>query len=360
MRRLGILALIAALPAAAAAQAAGTTADLIARGKAYYEAFQVDAARPIFQQIISPSYLNKVEPSERVTALKYLGASYAVLGNPDSAKIFFVAALDNDPFTDLGDEFSASELGPFLAAKRDVFHVGIRPPDPAVVNPRVDSTAYRFFLVTTHNANLNVELIRLPDSTVREMIFSGPTNGLREVRWDGLLRGYGGRLADSANYLVKVTGTSTLTRGANTGPAPVETQTQFLRIEHSFEPLEDQLPVLDRRTMKLTDSISVLAPWGDLAKGVVFGGLAYGFSAIAFSTGNVKWQTHAIAATLVMAGGGFASWFLRSRNRSIQAAMIENTRRDSVRTAFNAGVLARNQAKIAKTLLVITPITAGR
>jgi hypothetical protein len=358
MRRLGFLALLAALPTAAAAQG-GVTADLIKKGKDFYEAFQVDAARPIFQQIISPSYLNPVTLDQRVTALKYLGASYALLGSPDSAKTFFVAALDNDPFTDLGDEFSAAELGPFLAAKSEVFHVGIRQPYPAVVDPRVDSTAYRFFLVTTHSANLTVELIRLPDSTQREMLFTGPTNGLREVRWDGLIRSAGGRLADSVNYLLKVTGTSTLRRAANQAAIPPEVQMQFLRIEHSYAPLETQLPPLDSTT-KLKEQIPVLAPWGDLAKGVVFGALTYGFAAITFSAADVKWQTNAIVATLVTVGSGFGSWFLRSKNRTIAAARAENIRRDSLRTVFNNAVKARNDARIAQMRLIITPLTAGR
>jgi len=358
MRRLGGFALLALLPFAASAQG-GATEILVSKGKGLYEAFQVDQARTIFQQIVSPSYLNPVTLDQRVTALKYLGASYAVLGNADSARIFFVAALDNDPFTDLGEEFSASELGPFLAAKREVFHVGIRPPEPAVVNPRVESTAYRFFLVTTHNANLTVELLRLPDSTQREVVFSGPSNGLKEVRWDGLMRSLGGRLADSANYKLNVTGTSTIPRAASAGAPPKETQTQFLRIEHSYEPLEDSLPPLDA-TMRLTEQISTISPWMDLAKGVVFGGLAYGFAAIAFTAANVAWQTHAITAAVAIVGGGFGSWFFRSRNRSITAAQIENRRREDLRTAFNAGVKARNDARIARTVLVITPLTASR
>ena len=107
-----VLALVACLATAPTIAGAQSTADLIAQGIKAYEAFNVEGARPLFAQIISPSYLNKVSDEERVTAYKYLGASYAVLANTDSAKRFFIAALDFDPFTDLDPaKFSESEIG---------------------------------------------------------------------------------------------------------------------------------------------------------------------------------------------------------------------------------------------------------
>src|SRR5688572_14735354 len=98
MRRL-IAPLLLAAPAAVFGQ--GSTADQLRRAVDMYNNFNIEGARPILQQIISPSNVMRVEPEERVTAYKYLGASFAVLDKPDSAAIFFTAALDFDPFTDL-------------------------------------------------------------------------------------------------------------------------------------------------------------------------------------------------------------------------------------------------------------------
>src|SRR6185295_13872764 len=90
-------ALLLALPTVARAQ----TEENLRKAIEMYNSFNIEGARPILLNIISPSYLLSVSTEQKVRAFKYLGASYAVLDKPDSAVAFFTAALDHDPFTDL-------------------------------------------------------------------------------------------------------------------------------------------------------------------------------------------------------------------------------------------------------------------
>jgi hypothetical protein len=352
------IAVLAVLPALATSGAAQSTQDLINRGVAAYTNFQVETAQPLFRQVVSPSWLSPVSPEQKVTAFKYLGASYAVLGQTDSARIFFSAALEFDPFTDLEQEiFSASEQGPFQLAKQQIFNIGVRPILSKVVNPRIDTTGYRFVMVSTHRATFNVELIRQPDSTLREMIYTGNSEGIREVQWDGFMRSVG-RIADSANYVLRITATSAINRPANSGPPPTDAEQLFLRIEHSYDPLEDTLAVLPD-SLLLQPRIAPMAPWTDLFKGVGFGAAAYGLAAGVLTSDKI-WSGHAILAASVSALTGFGSYLFRSNNRAIPANVAENARRQGQRQAFNDGVRARNAARIAETYLIITPITGAR
>jgi len=351
-RRLSFVALAGLLATRAHAQ--NPTEDAIKQGIAAYENFQVERARPLFKQIISPGYPYQVTDSQRVTAYKYLGASYAVLSIADSAITYFSAALDYDPFTDLdAANFSASELGPFAIAKTKVFKIGIRPIYSAVVNPRVDSTAYVFQLVSTHKARMTVELIRQPDGNLKESLFDGDADGPRPIKWDGLMRSTGGKIADSATYILRVSATDAgLPAGQAAGPAI--TSTLFLKVEHSYEPLEDSLPTLTD-SMLLADRIPSAAPWFDLAKGVMVGVAAYAFPAVLLSS-DVSWQVHAIVGSVAGIASGAGSFLYRSKKREIPGNVTENRRRQQQRADFNAGVKARNDQRIARTKLIITPL----
>jgi hypothetical protein len=349
--------LIVALTFAASAASGQSTADLIQKGIAAYENFQVEAARPIFKQIVSPSYLAPVSAEQKVAALKYLGASYAILEKTDSAVMFFSAALEFDPFTDLDPvKFSASEMGPFTIAKRNVFKVGVRPIYSAVVNPQADSTRYKFQLVSTHRARIKMELISQSAGGLTESLFESEVDGLRDVLWDGLLRANGGRIADSATYILRVTATSALAGqapGTPTTEAPI-----YLKIEHSYAPLEDTLPTLSD-SMLLLARIPATAPFLDLAKGIMVGVAAYAFPA-ALLTKDLSWSVHAIvgAAAGIVSGG--ASFAYRSKKREIPENVAENNRRQQQRVDFNSGVLARNARSIANTKLIITSLNTQR
>ena len=122
-------------PSDAAAQA--TTQAKIDQAVAFYEKFEIESARPLLQEILSPNWVQAVSLEQRVTALKYLGASYAVVGKADSAINFFIGALSYDAFTDLDrGKFSPQELAAFDRAKTQIFRVGMRPLTSKVVDPK--------------------------------------------------------------------------------------------------------------------------------------------------------------------------------------------------------------------------------
>jgi hypothetical protein len=348
MRSLRLAALLALAPAIAGAQ---STQQYIDRAVAMYEALQVEAARPLLLNIISPNYLQTVTPEQKVTALKYLGASYALLDNQDSATVFFVAALDFDPFTDLDPaKFSAAELVPFNQAKRRIFKAGIRPIAPKVIDPKVDRTAYSFQLVTTHRAQLIVELVHQGDTTRKETLFQGESDGVREIRWNGVMSN--GQLADSAVYMLRASASSRLAGSSSSAPLTVERQ--FLKVEHSYAPLEDSLPALVPGVDLLTEQYSARAPWFDLAKGAWVATAAVGLPVLAFNR-DIKWGAHSIAAAALALGGAGASFYYRYQKRVIPANLQENQRRRQQRLLFNAGVKARNDARLDARKLIITP-----
>jgi hypothetical protein len=351
MKRIALLALLAAAPSAAAAQ---TTQDLLDRGIKAYEAFNVEGARPIFAQIVSPSYINVVSLDQKVTAYKYLGASYAVLAQPDSAKNYFIAALDRDPFTDLDPvHFSASELGPFSLARNEIFKVGMKPVQSQVVNPRDSATYYRLNIVTTHRANVRMTLVS-QDGRITESLFDGQNDGPKEVAWDGRFKSRGGAIADSGTYSLKIDANSALHAGQTA------TETQLVRIERSFDPLEDTLPALPD-SLLLAASLKPFQPWADLIKGTLVGAAAYLLPAVILQSDPVltssgwDWKTHALIGAFVGVGSGVASWIYRTKNRQIQANVVENERRKNQRERYNAAITARNNARLADMVLIITP-----
>jgi hypothetical protein len=343
MIRRFVTVMLLAAPAAAGAQQ--STADQLQRAIDMYNGFNIEGARPILLNIISPNYLLSVTPAQKVTAYKYLGASYAVLDKPDSAITFFTAALDFDPFTSLDPrEFSAAEQAAFHQAKRGIFKVAIRPIAPAVM----DST-YAFRLITTHRANLTVTLSDTRDSSRREILYQAENDGLREIPWRGLLRS--GERADSAMYELRVEGRSLL--GASAGGVTIDRQ--LFRIEHVFAPLEDTLRAF-APTELLIEEYQASSPWFDLVKGSALAAAAIALPVFALNS-DIPWQGHAaVTAGAAATAGGIAFQF-RRKNRKIPANVAENERRRAQRNEFNAVVRARNEARIAATILLICPST---
>lgn len=342
IRRAMLPLLLLLAPVALPAQQ--STAEELRRAIQFYNSFNIEGARPILENILSPSYLRPVTPAQRVTAYKYLGASYAVLDRPDQAVEYFSAALDFDPFTSLDPrEFSATEQGAFNEAKRRIFKVAIRP-----VSARIIDSSYVFRLVTTHRANLTVTLIDTRDTTRREVLFQAENDGLREIRWNGLMRN--GDRADSVIYELRAEGLSLLTGG---NIATVDRQ--LFRIEHAYAPLEDTLPSFAPNEL-LIEEYQQSASWLDLVKGGAVAVAAIGIPLFALNN-DVPWKGHAgIAATVGAATGGVAFQYRRS-HRKIPANVAENERRRAQRNGFNAEVRARNAARIAQTILMICPAT---
>jgi len=351
MRRLGLAALVLlATPALARAQ---STMQKIDSAKALYDQFNVEAARAILLTIISPGYLQQVTSVEKATALKYLGASYAVLASPDSARNFFIAALDFDPFTDLDPtKFAASELAAFTEAKARLFKVAIRPlPGPSLVQR--DTAAVSFEFITTQRANLRVELVSQLDSSLRQVLYDSPHEGVRRIEWRGVLSD--GRYAPPGIYTLRARATPL----ADARATPL-IETVSIRIEHVVEPLEHELPALDSVKELLAERIPSASPWKDLIKGGVLAGAAFGFPLLALNStrDQISWSTHAgVAAAAGAISGGISFWY-RRRNPQIPENVTENARRQRVRATFNAAVRQRNEERLDRTLLVVSPVTA--
>lgn len=338
---LTLLAAAAAPPRAARAQ---TTEDNLKRAIDMYTAFNIEGARPILLNIISPNYLLSVTTEQKVKAFKYLGASYAVLDRRDSAVTFFSAAIDFDPFTDLDPrEFSAAELAAFAEAKSKIFKVAVRP----VVPQRLDSS-FAFRLITTQRANLTVDIVKQSDTTQKEVLFQSDNDGPRDIPWNGLLRN--GQRADSTLYELRATA-----RPPGGGGGSPIIDRQLFRIEHVFEPLEDTLPSIPRSDL-LPEQYPASAPWLDLVKGTSLAASAVAIPLLALDN-QVKWVPHAGAAAAIGLVSGVISFSYRRGHRAIPANIRENARREEQRALFNAGVRARNQQRLARTIMLICPAT---
>src|SRR5207247_2292682 len=82
---------------------------------------EVERALPLLRQIISPNWPFEVTRDQRVDAYKYLGACLAVAGKRDSAVLYFRAAIERDPFTDLDPSlFTPAQLATFGEARRRI------------------------------------------------------------------------------------------------------------------------------------------------------------------------------------------------------------------------------------------------
>lgn len=368
MKRLALATLLLATPAMARAQQATETKLRTAIAK--YEAFNVEGARPDLLAIISPGYLEQVTPEQRARAYKYLGASYAVLAAQDTAITYFRAALDFDPFTDLDPAlFAASELEAFNKAKSEIFKVAMRTiPGPALLRPQpglsVDSAAYTFTFISTQRSNMRIVLQQTAraapgaDSIPDQLLYSGTNDGVRTVAWRGTQNN--GQFAPPGTYQILVTATQT---NAAQGQTPREERdSKPFRLEHLLEPLEDTLPTLDPNNPEqlLPTQYRQIAIWQDLIKGG-FVGLVAGLALPSIvGTSDINTMPHAIgSAGLVAVGAGF-SFLYRRRNPQIRVNVIENQRRQSVRTAFNARVRAANEQRRARTVMVMTPVAAAQ
>ena len=350
-----VLALAAWLaPRPALAQ--GTTADKIRQAIDLYNRLEIEAARPLLQEVLSPTWLLPITTEERVTAYKYLGASYAVIGKADTAATYFIGALAWDAFTDLDpNAFTAAELSAFNLAKTRIFKIGIKPLTNKVVDPKDTSAArnsYPFRITNTHRADLLVEVVFRGASgdSIRETIFRGTNDGLRDLTWRGTI---GGQLAPPGNYQLLINATP---EGAGTA---ITDRLEFT-VQHSFEPLEELLPPLGA-TDTLVASYNPRDPLWDLVKGVSLGIATASLAKFAFDDKKVeeadkgRWNTHWIAASGVGVGAGLFAFSYRRTHLAKPAAVAENAERRRKWVEFNDGVRSRNAVRIENTKLIVRP-----
>lgn len=360
MKRLAALALLALGTRSAVAQ---SVADQLATAKEAYAKSNVELAKNIFATIIASR--QQVTPEQRVTAYKYLGAYWALQSSPgarDSANSFFLAALDFDPFTDLDRTiFATDELSAFNRARAGIFRVGVQPVEAKALDPtstKPDSSRYTFRVVSTRGARMTVSVVSIADPNKKEILATmGNSDGVRDVVWNGLINN---QLADTGLYRVQLDAVDN-TKGGST------TEQQQFRIDHFVAQLEDTLPAFKDVNFGGTDTLrsrySAGKPYTDGAKGAFVAALAAALPALAFTYTQRKemssWSSHfGVGISLGAIAGTGAAWYATA-HRDDAMAVKENERRRNARAAFNAGVRARNRARLDKTILIIRPLSSA-
>lgn len=346
MRRRAVLVVLLAAGIAPAARAQRSTAELLTQAHEFYERVEIERALHLLRQVVAPDWPFDVTPEQRVDAYKYLGASLALVGRRDSALLAFRAAVERDPFTDLDPNlFTPAQLAVFSEARRRVFALGVRPVAAVRVDPRTERLSLT--VAVTHAAGLAVALRPVGAGVPGVALFQGTAEGTREIRWDGLLGD--GRLAPPGRYAVVAVGRSSLL--GTTDSARV-----YFDLRHEVAPLEDTLPDLAPGDL-LPEVRSPRAATGSLVKGMAVAGAALLLSHVAT---NDRLRSGLPGGADVIAGAGVATGlvtFLAHRHRApIPANAAENARRGAARAAANDAIRSRNAAKIAATVLVVSPV----
>ena len=336
-------AVLVALATPALVQAQGNTDETLKKAVQLYEELQVERALVLLRQVISPSSPFVVSSAQRVEAYKYLGAAHAILGQSDSASVYFRAAIERDPFVDLDAQaFTTVERAAFAEARQRTFAVAVRP----IVRTRIDPRTERmtFVLLSTHACLLHAELRDAKGAVTP--IFESENEGVREIQWDGLLAD--GHVAPAGRYELVIRGQSHLTDN-------VDSARLFLDVALDRPPLEDTLPSLGAADL-LPEHYPASASSIELAKGL---GIAVTALAIPLAVGDNHIGTGARGLAGVMAVGGIAvgigGFVWRRQHNEIAANIAENTRRKAERDAKNGDIERRNEQRIAVTALLITP-----
>jgi hypothetical protein len=341
--RLLTLSLVLVTAASSAIGAQTPTADVLRQAQELYEKLEIERAVPLLRQIVSPGWTSEVTQDQRVQAYTYLGASHALLGARDSALLYFRGAIERDPFTDLdARRFTPAQIALFQQARRLTFAVAARPVAAARVDPRTQRAT--FTIVTTHTASLRVAL-RPVDGQTATVLFHGINDGLREVAWDGLLDG---RLASPGRYELAAVAQSELLRQSDSTRV-------YFTVSHDAPPLEDTLPDLGPSDL-LPERLDARAGRGDLVRGLVMAAGAVVASSVAAN--NDLGHGGRFFAVLVGGTAGIAgvTSFLHARNqRALPANVVENARRRAARATANAEIALRNSARLAETVLILSP-----
>lgn len=341
---LALLALL--MPLAAALPAQGNTAEMLQNARQLYENLEVERALVILRQIISPQSPFEVSREQRVDAYKYLGAALALqqgTAKRDSAILYFRAAVERDPFTDLDPQgFTPVQLQAFHEARNRTFAVGVKPVVADTFDPRIERLTFR--TLTSHGAELRAE-IRL-SGVVRAVLYDGYNEGLRETQWDGVLSD--GTLARPGRYELVVTGRSRLV-------AVGDSARVFFDLAHEHAPLEDTLPEFGPGEL-LAEQHPASAATGDLLKGVGVAAAALLIRSVVASS-DLSGGRYTLSGAFAAAGitTGVTAFFVRQRHRTIPANIAENARRMQEREANNAGIRQRNDAILRETLLIVSP-----
>ena len=345
-RRIGLVAALFALPGSIA-NAQGNTDEALSQAITQYENLEVERALIGLRRVISPSSPFEVSRQQRVTAYKYLGAALAILGQSDSAVVYFRAALERDPFLDLDpDRFTQQEQKALAEARKQSFATGLRSLVESRWDPAREQTT--FAAVTTHQAALRLEIVP-GDGGPAIALHDREGDGIREIGWNGIL---GTRLAPPGAYELRVIGRSLITGRVDSTSLP-------FTLRHDFPTLEDTLPelrpdeLLPERRAPSAGRTSLLKGMAVATATLIIPRLA-GHSHLRDGGSGIS----TIAATAAT-GAGVMALVVTRRSPEIPANIAQNDRRRAERAAVNAAIARRNQDRLALTKLVLIP-GAGR
>lgn len=330
-----------ALPVAARAQ--GNTDEMLKRAIVLYEDVQLERALVVFRQVVSPSSPFEVSREQRTTAYKYIGAGLALQNMRDSAIVYFRAALERDPFTDLDPRsFLDKEQSAFAEARRRTVAVGVRPVAPDTVDPRTERIPLA--VMTTHASSVRLEL-RAAGSSVGDIVYSGDASGLVEIAWTGVRQD--GRVAPTGRYeLVAVAQSKLLSRTDSS-------RVYFdLRLDHP--PLEDTIP-----TLALSDLLPERHPPGaaarDLSKGLLVGLISFALPRLVAGGELSPDASMGVAAAAAGAAAGIYGFTTLRRNVEIPSNIAVNIQRRAERERANAAIRERNNEKLSLSRMIVAP-----
>lgn len=313
-----------------------------------YENLQIDLARDGFLRVTNSPF--EVTQQQRITAYQYLGAIYGLLDQPDSALMFFRAAIERDPFLDLdAQRFTEVERAAFADARQRTFKVGLRPIDSTTVDPRSETLPIQ--VITTHDGTLRVEVDAI-DRALRFPIFDGTNNGIRELEWSGT--DPGGRVVPAGNYRLLVTGASNL-------PGRRMDSTSILfAVQHVLpEALSDTAPSIPE-SMKLPERHPPSVATRDLAVGLGVAAAAI-LAPIALGSSDLgNPPVFSISVASLAGASGIFAFFQRRKNPEIPENRMYNQRLEADRQRRNDQIRAANQQILAQTTLIIRPATGAR
>jgi hypothetical protein len=310
-----------------------------------YENLEIDRARTLFEQVISPTTPFPVTEGQRVVAYKYLGATLVTLGKTDSAIIYYKAALGRDPLVDLDPRsFSEQERQVFQTAKGQLFRLGLRPIPRDTIDPRTEHV--NITVATTHSGTVRLELVST-FSDARYILFEGTVEGPRDISFNGLTR-TGGFIPPGAYDLV-VLGESGSRANAS------DSTSTLVDIAWDRAALADTLASFGR-----TDTLPTRQPSSVATRDLVYGvAIAAGaiLSSKIIGQSDLEGRGALSAGVAVLgAGGGVFAFLHRRKHPEIPANMAENMARQQRRSALNQRIMADNIARISATKIIIRPL----
>lgn len=341
MRLLRIIVVMISLGALArSAMAQRAPGEVLSRGVILYEELQLERAAVLLREVTSPS-TTTATMAERVRAMKYLGATFSLLGQRDSAIAYFRRMLERDPFMDLEPAvFTAQERELFARARAQTFVVGVRTISDTGFVPGQGGVSLRF--VTTRHARVQA-IVRRPGEAEPLAAFRWTAEGASESPWDGLDQ-KGARLR-AGRYQLDVTATATTDSAS-------DTVTLRFDVNYDHEPLEDSL-VFDPRSL-LPERRPPSIARSQLAAGVALASFAIAVPSVIGHGELSGTRKHAVVMASVTASGGIASFFLLRRGSGIPANVLENAQRREQHVRQNREIRERNAARLAAARMIIT------